>query len=473
MEKIVRVAGLLGAIALALLIGSGLRSAMAQESVDDLRSQREESRRDAAVAAAELDALSAEDAELVEALAAIDAHIALQETRIAAVLAKIEAAEEQRAQAQADAEVLDGEIDMIRARLRDRAIEAYVSPRSEDFSELNTADLTEGALRRSFLDEIVGNERELVDQLRVRIAEQEAAERQASRLAADAEADRADLEARLEQLDRSRAEAEELRREVQVRVAEWQVISDEIADADRALEAEILLLEEEARRIAAEEEARRITAEEEAARLAEEEAARLAEEEEAARLAEEEAARAADDDAAEGDETDGEPPNDDASEDGNAEQADETDGGETEDGQASENTGDDDPPAGFAITHRPVDGVVTSPFGDRVHPIFGTVRAHKGIDLDGDMGDPIVAAADGIVLSAGWRSGYGNTVVLSHGGGYTTLYAHQTDVNVAAGATVAGGDLIGWVGSTGWSTGPHLHFEVRVDGVAIDPAQFF
>ncbi|MEM9201364.1 MAG: hypothetical protein AAGC53_06880, partial [Actinomycetota bacterium] len=145
MEKIVRVAGLLGAIALALLIGSGLRSAMAQESVDDLRSQREESRRDAAVAAAELDALSAEDADLVEALAAIDDHIALQETRIAAVLAKIEAAEEQRARAQADAEVLDGEIDMIRARLRDRAIEAYVSPRSEDFSELNTADLTEGA----------------------------------------------------------------------------------------------------------------------------------------------------------------------------------------------------------------------------------------------------------------------------------------------------------------------------------------
>ncbi|MEM1334236.1 MAG: M23 family metallopeptidase, partial [Actinomycetota bacterium] len=93
--------------------------------------------------------------------------------------------------------------------------------------------------------------------------------------------------------------------------------------------------------------------------------------------------------------------------------------------------------------------------------------------LDGNTGDPIVAAADGVVLSAGWRTGYGNTVVISHGGGYTTLYAHQTDINVSNGQTVAGGELIGWVGSTGWSTGAHLHFEVRVNGAAVDPLAFY
>ena len=447
-----------GTVVLALVVGFGLRSAVAQGDVGDLRAQREASRADAAEAAAELDELSAEDAELVDALAAIDAHIALQEARIDAVLADIEAAEVLVEQARAAAVELEAEIETIRLRLQERAVEAFVAPRADDLDQLNTADLTEGALRRSFLDEIIGDEYELVDQLRVRVADQEAAERLAADLQAEAEADRLDVEERLAELDRSRAEAETLRAEVQGRIAEWQQISDEIEEADRLIAEEIVRLEEQARRIAAEEEARR-QAEEEARRLAEEEAARQAEEDAAAEQDDDETAADAesdetvDDAAAESDETDA-PADDDA------------EGDETDDG-AAEPTGE------FAVTHRPVSGVVTSPFGDRVHPIFGTVRAHKGIDLDGDPGDPIVAAADGIVLSSGWRNGYGNTVVISHGGGYTTLYAHQTDVNVTAGQTVVGGELIGWVGSTGWSTGPHLHFEVRLDGVALDPARFF
>lgn len=426
-------------VVLACLVGFGLRSAVAQDGADDLRAEREASRRDAAEAAAEVDALSAEDAELVEALRAIDAHIALQEARVEAVSASIEQAEAQVAAAQRQAESLDEEIEAIRVRLRDRAIDAFVAPRGDDLAQLDTADLTEGALRRSFLDEIVGDEYELLDQLRVRVAEQEAAENLAADLLAQAEADRAELEERLEELDRSRSEAEELRAQVQLRLAEWQQISDEIEEADRLIAEEIRRLEEEARRLAAEEEARRL-AEEEAQRLAEEEAQRLAEEE-----------AAAGEDGAESDET----PED------------------AEAGDGDESAAEPAPTGDFAMTHRPVPGSVTSPFGDRVHPIFGTVRAHNGVDLDGDTGDPIVAAADGIVLSAGWRNGYGNTVVISHGGGYTTLYAHQNDINVSAGQNVSGGDLIGWVGSTGWSTGSHLHLEVRLDGVALDPARFF
>ena len=431
-----------GFLVLALAVGFGLRAAVAQDDIADLRAQREASRADAAEAAAELDALSAEDAELVDALAAIDAHIALQESRVAGVLADIDAAEAQVVQARQDAAVLKAEIELVRVRLQQRAIEAFVAPRSDGLDQLNTIDLTKGALRRSFLDEIVGDEYELVDQLRGRIAEQEAAERLARDLQAEAEAARVELEERLAELDRSRVEAEDLRMEVQVRVAEWQQVSDEIAEADRQVAEEILRLEEEARRIAAEEEARR---------LAEEEAQRLAEEEEAARETEDDAAE---DDGAGDDPDPGDAPND--------------------DGPDSDGPDDTDvPSAEFVVTHRPVPGIVTSPFGDRVHPIFGTVRAHKGLDLDGDTGDPIIAAADGVVLSAGWRNGYGNTVVISHGGGYTTLYAHQNEVNAAAGDRVLGGELIGWVGSTGWSTGSHLHFEVRLDGVALDPAQFF
>jgi len=87
-------------------------------------------------------------------------------------------------------------------------------------------------------------------------------------------------------------------------------------------------------------------------------------------------------------------------------------------------------------------------------------------------GDPIYAAADGEVITARWINGYGNAVVISHGGGFSTLYGHQSKILVAVGDRVVGGETIGLIGSTGWSTGPHLHFEVRVHGIVIDPAPF-
>lgn len=120
----------------------------------------------------------------------------------------------------------------------------------------------------------------------------------------------------------------------------------------------------------------------------------------------------------------------------------------------------------------PINAPVSSGFGYRVHPIFGTRRLHKGLDLGAGSGTPIAAAKEGTVLSAGWQNGYGNTVVISHGGGVTTLYAHQSSVAVSAGQQVSRGDIIGYVGSTGWSTGPHLHFEVRVNGTAVDPMPY-
>ena len=406
-----------GMLLLGLVLGVIVPGALAQDSVDDLRSQRENIRREAADAAAQLNALSAEDLELVEALEALDAHIALQETKIAAAAQSIEMAEAEAAQAQTEADILAGEIEAIRDRLRRRAIDAYVAPASDALDQLNSDDLIGSALRREYLDDIVGDEYEIVDQLRGAIAEQEAANRAAQALLAEAQAERAELDLRRAELDVARTEAEQLRVEVQERIAEWQTRSDEFAEADRLIGEEIRRLEEEAR-IAAEAEAQRL-AEEEARRLAEEEAQRLAEEE------------AADDPAP-------------------------------------------SPPSGdFAITHRPTAGALTSSFGPRVHPIFGTTRTHNGIDLNGDTGDLILAANDGVVLSAGWRTGYGNAIVISHGGGYSTLYAHLYDIDVSTGQQVSGGDVIGLLGSTGWSTGPHLHFEVRLDGTALDPVGFY
>jgi murein DD-endopeptidase MepM/ murein hydrolase activator NlpD len=111
----------------------------------------------------------------------------------------------------------------------------------------------------------------------------------------------------------------------------------------------------------------------------------------------------------------------------------------------------------------PVNAPITSPFGWR----WG--RMHEGIDLGAAYGSPIAAAASGVVIYAGWEGGYGNLTVIDHGGGLATAYGHQSRIAVSVGQSVAQGEIIGYVGSTGHSTGPHLHFEVRVNGQAVDP----
>ena len=122
---------------------------------------------------------------------------------------------------------------------------------------------------------------------------------------------------------------------------------------------------------------------------------------------------------------------------------------------------------------RPVNGRISSPFGYRIHPIFHVRKMHTGVDMSAGMGTPIRAADSGTVVQAGWRGGYGKCVVISHGNGLATLYAHQSVISVSVGDTVKRGQVIGKVGSTGYSTGAHLHFEVRVNGSPVDPMRYF
>ena len=117
----------------------------------------------------------------------------------------------------------------------------------------------------------------------------------------------------------------------------------------------------------------------------------------------------------------------------------------------------------------PVHGRITSRFGRRVHPILRFARMHSGIDFGAGWGAPIVAAADGVVTAAGWHGGYGRQVRLAHRGGLGTSYSHMSSIAVAPGTVVRQGQLIGHVGSSGLSTGPHLHYEVYRGGRAIDP----
>lgn len=123
--------------------------------------------------------------------------------------------------------------------------------------------------------------------------------------------------------------------------------------------------------------------------------------------------------------------------------------------------------------NRPVPGPVTSAFGPRSHPILGGTRMHNGVDMTAPYGTPLEAAAAGVVVWAGPRSGYGNTVIIEHGNQYATLYAHASSLTVERGERVRAGDVVARAGATGLATAPHLHFEVRLLGVPQNPVRFF
>lgn len=120
----------------------------------------------------------------------------------------------------------------------------------------------------------------------------------------------------------------------------------------------------------------------------------------------------------------------------------------------------------------PAVGWITSYFGHRVSPYAGRVKMHEGLDVGAPYGTPIMAPADGVVTFAGHKPGFGNFVQIDHGYGIETLYAHAQTIETTNGALVQRGNMIAKVGSTGYSTGPHLHYEVRVNGVAVDPLYF-
>ena len=115
---------------------------------------------------------------------------------------------------------------------------------------------------------------------------------------------------------------------------------------------------------------------------------------------------------------------------------------------------------------------ITSPFGYRVHPILGVTRFHSGVDIGVPTGGKVIAANDGIVIKTTYTSSYGNMVMIDHGGGIVTLYAHGSKIIATLGQEVKRGDVIMEAGSTGWSTGPHLHFEVRLDGEYQQPLDY-
>lgn len=114
-----------------------------------------------------------------------------------------------------------------------------------------------------------------------------------------------------------------------------------------------------------------------------------------------------------------------------------------------------------------------SGYGTRIDPIYGTTRFHSGMDFSANPGTDVYATGDGTVVKAGWETGYGNIVIIDHGFGYQTWYAHLRDFRTKVGRKVVRGEVIGGVGSTGKSTGPHLHYEVRVKGKVVNPVNYY
>ncbi|WP_234032136.1 M23 family metallopeptidase [Parerythrobacter jejuensis] len=139
-----------------------------------------------------------------------------------------------------------------------------------------------------------------------------------------------------------------------------------------------------------------------------------------------------------------------------------------------EGAGSPAPTSSISVPSRmPLEGAaLTSGYGMRTHPVLGGRRRHKGVDLAAPTGTPVYATADGLVEMAQWFSSYGKFIKIGHGNDLETRFAHLSRIAVTKGAMVKKGDLIGYVGSTGRSTGPHLHYEVRIDGVAVNPMPY-
>jgi murein DD-endopeptidase MepM/ murein hydrolase activator NlpD len=123
-------------------------------------------------------------------------------------------------------------------------------------------------------------------------------------------------------------------------------------------------------------------------------------------------------------------------------------------------------------TTRPTDSYVTSDFGYRMHPVLGGRAHHNGIDFEADIGDPVRSAGNGLIKFAGWKAGFGNVVEIDHQNGYVTLYAHNSAFVVKEGDIVRAGQVVAKAGSTGRSTGPHVHFEVLKEGRPVNPRAF-
>lgn len=359
-------------------------AAQDDDSIGDIRRDREATRDAEAAALEELELLELEDERVAEIVAEIQAAVDNQTAQVQAARQQLDAAEAEvndREDAAVDAAAA---LVVTEQAIRDRAVDAFVGTHDQIEPWLTSVDLNRTAVRLAMLDFAAGTDRDLLNDLRTFQAEREAHLRAGEDARAEAEALRIVLEDELTELEAREETQRLIQEELQGRISAWELEAQQLArEAEELTE---LIRDKQAEELGF---------------------------------------------------NPGDP------------------------GTASIE--------GF-IT--PTNGSVGSGFGLRVHPIFRSTRMHTGVDIGAPSGQAIWASKAGRVIFAGSKGGYGNAVVVQHEGNVATLYAHMSAFRSSEGDMVEAGDIVGLVGSTGFSTGPHLHFETRVDGVPKDPQLF-
>jgi murein DD-endopeptidase MepM/ murein hydrolase activator NlpD len=357
----------------------------AQDSIKDARQKRDASVNAQANAAAQINLLKAQDADVAEAVEQVNAAVAVQQARVEAAQQAIAAAEQEVAKQNGLVADAQNQITAVRAQVGQILVEDYMGRRSEDATEiLRAPTLVEGLQRAALLEAVSADRRRLTSSLRGLQSDLDIALAAAHVAVGQAQKFRTELATELEGLQTRLADQQRLRTELERRIVEWRRRQDQLERDSAAMTA--FIQREQARILG------------------------------------------------------------------------------VGSGVVSASS-----VQGFIY---PLRGPIASSFGMRKHPIYGDVRMHTGTDIDGKTGAPIVAAKEGRVIFAGAFGGYGNCVIMQHGTGVSSLYGHLSSIDVSVGNTIGKGEFIGRVGATGVATGPHLHFEVRLNGEPKDPMLF-
>ena len=359
----------------------------AQDSIKDARQKRESAVNAQANAAAQINLLKAQDADVADAVAQVGLAVTAQQAKVEAAQQGLADAEQQVTAQNALVADAQDRITAVRAQVGDLLVEDYMGRSAEDATSiLRAPSLIEGLQKAALLDAVSTDRRKLTSSLRGLQADLDAALQAANTAVGQAQHYREEIATELEALKARQADQQRLRTELERRIADWRKKQDQLAKDSANLGA--FILQEQAKILG-------VSAGAPSAASVQ----------------------------------------------------------------------------GFIM---PLKGKITisSGFGMRKHPIYGDVRMHTGVDLDARQGDPVVAAKEGRVILAGVYGGYGNCIIIANGPQVATLYGHLSSIDVAVGNTINKGDFIGRVGMTGVATGPHLHFEVRINGDPKDPMLF-
>ena len=414
--------------------GAGATGATAAvDPIEQARQQRDEVRRKQAELASQIDLVKASDDEVAAALNTIDNDVRAQDLKVSDARKAVEDADRRADELKAELATNEAEVGRIEDEVRKRAIDQYVNPEGNDDATqlLHSSDFDQAERRKALANAVTGNSHDAIDELKGAKARLADLQREVAEARTEADNLRVAEQAQLDKLQVARNEQAKVKAEWDKRLAGLRDEASELNSADAELTQ--FIQAEQARRAAAEQAAREKAAREAAARAAAQQQA-----EANARAAATRAATPA--------------------------------RGST--AAATGSSGGSAPaPAPSTGTGGATGGRMIWPINGRVSQEFG--GGHPGMDIFAPLGTPIYAARAGTVIYAQFNNGgYGNLVVVDHGNGLSTAYAHQSQLIVSVGQSVGQGQQLGMEGSTGHSTGPHLHFEVRVNGSVQNPRNY-